>query len=161
MAMLVAVRGATAGYLGEAEKIKWDFLEPETEEGAERERDTLIGAKFGDEMIGALALRLEPTASALSSKKKGKSVSLKGGKGVIRGWTTKLRYRHKGIGTGLLEEAIKVTRERCGKDAELGFGVDHANSKRILPKVFNNGFRRSEEKAIRMLEEVDGGRRKR
>jgi ribosomal protein S18 acetylase RimI-like enzyme len=155
MAMLVAVRGATGGYLSEAEAIKWEFLENE-----DGEEDQLIGAKFGAEIIGALALRLERPGGA---KKKSKTGGYKGGKGVIRAWTTKLRYRHKGIGTELLEEALRITREKCGRDSEVGFAADHANSKRILPSVFNSNFRRGEEKAIRFLEQVDGdlGKKKR
>jgi hypothetical protein len=155
MAMLVAVRMMTGPYLTEAEKLTWKFLEnPETGDD-----DLLIGSKFGDEVIAALVLRLERPGSA-GGKKKGKS--LKGGKAIIRAWTTKLRYRHKGIGTGLLEEAVRITREKLGKDAEVGFAADHANAKMLLPGVFGNVFRKTEEEAVRLLEEVDeGGRKKR
>jgi ribosomal protein S18 acetylase RimI-like enzyme len=155
MAILVGIRMLTGGYLSEAEKITWEFLKnPETEE-----EDLLIGSKFGDDIIGSLALRLERAGGA-GNKKKGKSV--KGGKGVIRAWTTKLKYRGKGIGTELLEEAVKVTREKLGKDAEAGFAADHANSKMLLPAIFNAAVRKREQKAIKLLEEVDeGGKKKR
>jgi hypothetical protein len=155
MSMLVAVRMLTGGYLNEAEKMKWEFLSNE-ETG---EDDLLIGSKFGDEVIGALVLRLERPGGSGTGKKKVKNG--KGGKGLIRAWTTKLRYRGKGIGTGLLEEAIKVTREKLGNDAEVGFAADHANSTLLLPSIFNSIFKTREQKAIKMLEDVDeGGKRK-
>lgn len=162
MAMLVAVRALSGGYLSEAEKINFDFLRnPET-----GDEDILIGSKFGDELIAALALRLERPggggAVSASGKKKGRA-NLKGGKGVIRAWTTRLRYRGKGVGQELLEEAVRITRESCGKDAEVGFAADHANSKTVLPEIFNGVFRKREQKAIRMLEELldESGKKRR
>jgi hypothetical protein len=143
MSMLVGVRMLTGGYLQEAEGLKWDFLR----DPVSGEEDVLIGTKYGAEIIGALALRLEKSGG----KKK------KGGKGLVRAWTTKLRYRHKGIGTGLLEEAVRVTRERLGKEAELGFAADHANSKILVPGVFGNIFKYRERMALKLLEEVEEG----
>lgn len=77
-----------------------------------------------------------------------------------------MRFRHKGIGTGLLEEAVRITRENLGRDAEIGFAADHANSKMLLPDIFNGPFKRDQRKSIKMLEEVDhgvdvGGKKKR
>jgi ribosomal protein S18 acetylase RimI-like enzyme len=158
MAMLVAVRGLTGGYLNEAEKLKWDFLKnPDT--GTD---DLLIGTKFGDEVMAALVLRLEPSPDSngsSSSKKRGSRAnnSGKGGKGLIRAWTVRLRFQRKGVGTALLEEAVKITREKLGRDAEIGFVADHANSTMILPEFFNGPFRKKEAMAIRMLEEVISG----
>lgn len=155
MAMLVGVRMMTGGYLTAAETITWSWLSnPET-----GDEDLLIGSKFGDDVIGALVLRLERPGGA---KKKGKVVKVGKGKGIIRAWTTGLRYRQKGIGSALLEEAVRVTREKCGKEAEVGFAADHANSTMVLPSIFNGGFRKREQAAIKLLSQVvDEGNKKR
>lgn len=163
MAYLMAIRYATAGYIQFAEELKWDWLvSPDT-----GEEDTVIGARFGSEIIGALVLRLE-TNPTTPRKKKGNhnhSHNLKGGKGVIRAWTTRLKYRGKGVGADLLYEAVRATREKCGKDAEIGFAAEHANSKMLLPEMFNKTFRRGERRAALALEkalgEWEGMRRKR
>lgn len=135
--------------------------------------DLVIGARYGDRLIGALVLRLEPPASAghqrtgssFSKRHRGRSSSLRGGTGLVRAWTTELRYRRKGIGGDLLLEAVRVTRERCGRDAQVGFAREHANAGRVLPKVFAGIWRRSEIKAARALEatlaEWEAGRRRR
>ncbi|KAI9741528.1 MAG: hypothetical protein M1818_004334 [Claussenomyces sp. TS43310] len=144
MAMLVAVRIFSADYLSLAEKMTWAFLK-----NPFGEDDILIGSKFGDEVIGATVLRLE------SIQARRKSKNAKGGKGMIRAWTVKLRFRHKGVGTGLLEETVRVTRERLGNNAGVGFSKDHANSKMILPPAFNGRFRKREIMAVKKLEEVE------
>jgi len=163
MAMLVGVRMMTGGYLAEAETITWAWLSsPET-----GDEDLLVGSKFGEDMIGALVLRLErPGGSGGGGvgggKKKGKAVKTGKGKGLIRAWTTGLKYRHKGVGTALLEEAVRITREKCGKEAEVGFAADHANSRMMLPSIFNGGFRKREQAAIKLLSQVvDEGSKKR
>ncbi|KUI54768.1 hypothetical protein VP1G_02171 [Cytospora mali] len=159
MIYLLAIRYATAGYIQLAEDLKWDWLvSPDT-----GDEDILLGAKFGSEVIGALVLRLE-TNPATARKKRGNH-NFKGGKGVIRAWTTKLRYRGKGVGADLLHEAVRVTREKCGKDAGIGFAAEHANSKMLLPEMFNRTFRKGERRAALALEKVlgewEGVRRKR
>jgi hypothetical protein len=156
MAMLVGVRMMTGGYLAKAESITWSWLSnPETDD-----EDLLIGSKFGEDVIGVLVLRLE-RPGGVGGKKKGKAVKTGKGKGIIRAWTTGLKYRRKGIGTELLEEAVRVTREKCGKEAEVGFAADHANSKMVLPSIFNAGFRKREQAAIKLLSSVDEGNKKR
>jgi ribosomal protein S18 acetylase RimI-like enzyme len=156
MACLVAVRSATAGYIQHAEDFNWSFAK--TEDG---EEDTIIGSKYGDNIIGALILRIE---RATNGKKKGKNGKM-GGKGVVRAWTTKMRYRGTGVGTALLEEAVRKTRERLGNSAEIGFAQEHANSKMVLPELFNGTFRQKERRAALELESVvdgmDTGRKKR
>lgn len=61
--------------------------------------------------------------------------------------------------------AVRLTRERCGREAEVGFAAEHANSKMFLPEPFNTPFRRSERKAAKSLEKVladwEGARRRR
>ncbi|ROW05136.1 hypothetical protein VSDG_00002 [Cytospora chrysosperma] len=161
MAYLLAIRYVTAGYIQMAEDLKWDWLvSPDT-----GEEDVLVGARFGSEIIGALVLRLETNPATPRKKRGNHGHGLKGGKGVIRAWTTKLRYRGKGVGADMLHEAVRVTRERCGKDAEVGFAAEHANSKMILPEMFNRTFRKGERRAALALEKVlgewEGVRRKR
>ncbi|TDZ61119.1 hypothetical protein CTRI78_v004566 [Colletotrichum trifolii] len=158
MTYLLAVRYLTAGYIPLAESLGWSFIRPSRDE-----EDLLLAARFGSEIIAALVLRLEPTFSAPNShsssgsrrrNKSGGSNSLRGGKGVIRAWTTKLRYRGKGVGTDLLHEAVRTVRERCGRDAEVGFAQEHANSTMVLPEFFNGAFRKRERMAARALEGV-------
>ncbi|ROW14627.1 hypothetical protein VPNG_03185 [Cytospora leucostoma] len=161
MAYLMAIRYFTAGYIQFAEDLKWDWLvSPDT-----GEEDTVIGARFGSEIIGALVLRLETNPTTPRKKKGNHNHNLKGGKGVIRAWTTRLKYRGKGVGADLLHEAIRVTRERCGKDAGIGFAAEHANSKMLLPEMFNKTFRKGERRAALALEKAlgdwEGTRRKR
>jgi hypothetical protein len=159
MTYLLAIRYAAGPYINIAEGLQWSFLLNE-----DGEEDLVLGSKYGDEVIGALVLRLEPTSHA-GSKKKSRGATLKGGKGVIRAWTTRLRYRGKGLGGDLLREAVRITKERCGRDAEVGFAKEHANSHMVLPEMFNGPFRKREMKAARALEAVladwEGGRRKR
>jgi hypothetical protein len=157
MTCLIAIRGLTGEYLTLAEEFKWAFIQNE-----DGEEDTIIGSRYGEELIGALILRLERNGNG-SGKKKGKGGKT-GGKGVVRAWTVRIKYRGGGVGTELLEEAVKVTREKLGNSAEIGFAAEHANSKMILPAVFNGGFRKKEARAAKALEAVvesmDGGSKK-
>lgn len=157
MSYLLAVRYFASPYLQLAEELGWSWLSLD-EAGAEE--DLVLGTRFGGELIGALVLRLEPGpggAGGGGRKRNGghsRSPSLKGGKGVVRAWTTRLRYRGRGIGGDMLREAVRVTRERCGRDAEVGFAREHANSAVVLPEMFNGPFRNSEVRAARALEGV-------
>lgn len=164
MAYLLAIRFATAGYLQLAEDLRYDWLvSPDT-----GDEDVVIGTRYGSEIIGACVLRLEP-GPASSPRRRGRHSQnnhhLRGGKGVVRAWTVRLRYRGKGVGADMLHEAVRVTRERCGKDAEVGFAAEHANSQMVLPEMFNRTFRKGERRAAGALEKVlgewEGVRRKR
>ncbi|KAK3988520.1 hypothetical protein QBC44DRAFT_329208 [Cladorrhinum sp. PSN332] len=170
MAYLVGIRSFTSGYLRAAEAINWDWLQ-QSESG---EEDVIIGTRFGREIIGAAVLRIErprpgsaDSGGAKRHRARGSLSSFKGpgGKGVIRAWTVRLRYRRRGVGGDMLREAVRITRERCGKDAEVGFAKEHANSVMVLPEMFNKGFRKDEMRAARALEgavaEVAGNGRKR
>ncbi|OAA68374.1 gcn5-related n-acetyltransferase [Niveomyces insectorum RCEF 264] len=237
MTYLLGIRYVTAPYLRLAEDVRWDFLtkkrgrnadhavptsaedkdmdEDKNENENENEEDTVVGARFGDELIGALVLHLEPFSAAAAaaaaadpassdvlspppSRKRSHSRGtlgnnnnnnnsssssyshghghtnatsgninnpLKGGHGVIRAWTTKLRYRRRGVGTDLLQEAVRVTRERCGKDAAVGFAREHANSTMVLAAMYNSAFRANERRATETLDKVlaewSGNKRKR
>ncbi len=157
MTYLMIIRYFSSGYIYRAEDMKWDWVC--NEDGDE---DTLIGTRFGDEMVGALVLRLEPASPGLP-KRKGRATNLRGGRGVIRAWTTRLRYRKRGVGTDMLHEAVRVTREKCGRDAEVGFAQEHANSHMILAEMFNGPFRKNEMRAAKALDKVlsewDGNKR--
>ncbi|KAL8671876.1 MAG: hypothetical protein Q9168_003642 [Polycauliona sp. 1 TL-2023] len=98
----------------------------------------VVVSKWGEEeIIGALAMRV---------LRKEKKV-------VIRAWTVKLRYRGKGVGRGLLEECVRIAKEKgCGGRVEFESG--HANSHKVLPEIFNKGFERRERSAKSILAEV-------
>ncbi|KAF2645241.1 acetyltransferas-like protein [Massarina eburnea CBS 473.64] len=135
---LVAVRWATARYLVHAEAINWAWL------GA----DQMVVVKWGEEIIGALVLGW---ADAEGGKKKGHAKRRRG-KAVVRAWTVRGKYRGKGVGEGLLEEAVRVAGER-GADG-IVFGGDHANSKRVLPALYNGFLDKQEVRAEKALEKV-------
>lgn len=137
MVGLAAVRMAVGGYLGLAEEINWDWLGD----------DKLIVVKWGETVIGALVL-----GWADSEPGKKRSGRRRRGKAVVRAWTVKLKYRGKGIGEGLLEEAVKVAGER-GDDG-IVFDRDHANSKRVLPAFYNGFLNKRELRAEKALEKV-------
>ncbi|KAK3292077.1 uncharacterized protein B0H64DRAFT_220748 [Chaetomium fimeti] len=170
MTYLTAIRFFTSGYLRAAEEVSWDFL---TAGRDGDEEDLVLGTRYGPDVVGAVVLRLErPTSSSdgnggggtgggggrRKAHSRQNSFKLKGGRGVIRAWTTRLRYRGRGVGGDLLREAARVTRERCGKDAEVGFAKEHANSIMVLPEMFNSPFRKGEMRAARALERVLGER---
>lgn len=110
MAFLVAVRWATGKYLTLAEEINWDWLGD----------DRMIVVKWGEEVIGALVLGWADGEAA--KKKQGRR---KRGKAIVRAWTVRLKYRGKGVGESLLEEAVKSAGER-GADG-IVFERDHAS----------------------------------
>ncbi len=163
MTYLIGIRFITSGYLRAAEDLNWDFLTPGGAGSGEQE-DLVLGTRYGPDVIGALVLRLERPSSDNHTNGSGggrrkahsRQNSLKGGKGVIRAWTTRLRYRGRGLGGDMLREAVRLTRERCGKDAEVGFALEHANSVMVLPEMFNRPFRKGEMRAARALEKVLG-----
>lgn len=163
MTYLIGIRFVTSGYLRAAEDITWDFLTPGGAGSGEPE-DLVLGTRYGPDVIGALVLRLErPSSDSHASgggggrrKAHSRQNSLKGGKGVVRAWTTRMRYRGRGLGGDMLREAARLTRERCGRDAEVGFALEHANSVMVLPEMFNRPFRKGEMRAARALEKVLG-----
>jgi hypothetical protein len=183
---LVIVRHLTAPYTRLAASMSFAFLSPDTDPIRPGSRSTsasmipdhrsdLVLAARSDvgEIVSVVVLRLEPKQpytgiAGLSPggppagpKKRSKGSSgnagpLRGGKGVIRAWTTTRAWRQRSAGTDLLREAVRVTRERCGKDAEVGFAREHANSHMVLPEMFNSAFRRRERCAALTLDRVVG-----
>lgn len=119
MTFLIFIRWMTGGYIGLAEDIDMDWLSD----------DRLIVVKWGEDIIGALVLGWADNDAA---KKRGRR---RRGKAVIRAWTVKLKYRHKGIGESLLEEAVKIAGEK-GADGVL-FDTNHAS------KLFGRSYMRS------------------
>lgn len=157
MSCFAAVRWAAGGYIGLAEEINWEWLS----------EDRLVVVKWGEEIIGALVLGWADSSEA--AKKRG--TRRKRGKAVVRAWTVKLKYRGKGIGEGLLEEAVKVAGEK-GADG-IVFDAEHASeftlsrrivwkscidgyadSKRLLPAFYNGFVDKKEERAEKALEKV-------
>ncbi|OAL54324.1 hypothetical protein IQ07DRAFT_583621 [Pyrenochaeta sp. DS3sAY3a] len=136
MTFLIFVRWMTGGYIGIAEDINMDWLGD----------DRVIVVKWGEDIIGALVLGWADNDAA---KKRGRR---RRGKALVRAWTVKLKYRGKGVGEGLLEEAVKVAGER-GADGII-FDGDHANSKRILPRIFNGFLAKQEARAEKALHKV-------
>lgn len=142
MAGLLGVRWLTSGYLEMAEKVgTWNWL---YKDGRENE---MIITKFGENVIGALIMRIgrneSPTARGSRTKKKNAA--------VIRAWAVANKYRGKGVGGGLLEEAVRICKERGCTPT---FAEEHANSGRILPNMFNKGFEERERKAQEMLDTI-------
>jgi len=156
MAVLVAIRSYTAGYLQLAEAFNWSFVTNE-----DGEDDIIIGSRYGDEIIGVAILRLERNNGGGKKKSRGFKV---GGEALIRAWAVRIRYRGKGVGTELLEESIRISREKLGNSAKIGFAAEHANSKMVMPEILNGGFRKREAKAAKALEKtlqiMDGGCKK-
>ncbi|EME40989.1 hypothetical protein DOTSEDRAFT_74514 [Dothistroma septosporum NZE10] len=131
MTGLIFCRFTTARYMKEAESINWEWA---------GDVDVLV-TKFGDDVIGAL---LVEWVSGESRKK-----NKKAWRGFIRAWTVKLKYRGKGVGGGLLEEAVREAKKKGAEGLE--FDENHANSVRILPKVYNGEFDRADRKAREKL----------
>lgn len=109
MSFLIFIRWMTGEYIGLAEDIDMGWLGD----------DRLIVVKWGEDVIGALVLGWADNDAA---KKRGRR---RRGKAVIRAWTVKLKYRRKGVGESLLEEAVKVAGER-GADG-IVFDGNHAS----------------------------------
>lgn len=109
LACLAAVRWMTGGYVELAEEITMDWLGD----------DRLIVVKWGGDIIGALVFGW---ADHDAAKKRGRR---RRGKAVVRAWAVKWKYQGKGVGKGLLEEAVKVAGEK-GADG-IVFDGEHAS----------------------------------
>lgn len=114
MAMLVAVRGATGEYLVAAEKIGWKWLDVSVEDEDENkvvkgDEIVILITKWGEEIIAVVVVKV------LKKEKRG----------LVRAWTTGLRYRGKGVGKDLLEQGVDVA---LGKGCtEIVFDEKHAS----------------------------------
>lgn len=150
---VVAVRLATLGYRARARAIDASWLGPDDDDAV-----VVIGARRGRHLVGALVLRVEPArlppCSSPRRRGRNRSASLRGGRGMIRAWTTHIHHRERGIGRHLLLAAVQTVKDRCGRDARVGFAKEHANSAVIVPAFFAAPFRRDEARAARALDDV-------
>ncbi|KEF55762.1 uncharacterized protein A1O9_08513 [Exophiala aquamarina CBS 119918] len=169
MSVLITVRWLTSPYIEEAERVgTWRWLDlgrndANTSSSIVGSEDEILLTRFGDEVIGTIFIRgvrddcggssSSPTntSSANSSPKKTRAKNLPV-TALIRGWTVKRRYRHKGIGTGLLEEAVALAQSKGWHGPE--FAEDHANSAKLMPMTFLSGFVKREKLARLALEKV-------
>lgn len=159
MSMLITVRWLTGGYLEQAEKIgTWKWLDQGRDSAgspAVGDSDEILLTRFGKEPIGTVIIRGErdnTTASGGSSSANKKPRRNAPTTGLIRGWTVKQRYRGKGVGQGLLEEAVKLCQTKGWSGPE--FAEDHAHSARLLPATFNGPFNKGVRRAREALEKV-------
>ena len=160
MGALITVRYVTRGYIDEAEAVgTWKWLDKGRDEvDAVGKEDEILLSRYGGEPIGGLVLRgvreVQNSSGNASPKKRRQGSSNKNATvtGQIRGFTTIYRYRRKGVGTELLEEAIKICQEKGWSGPE--FATDHANSRRILWRTFNGSFDRREKETRKLLEKV-------
>ncbi|KAK5165194.1 uncharacterized protein LTR77_009292 [Saxophila tyrrhenica] len=133
---LVLIRFLTQDYLLAAEEINWAWL---------GDADMIV-TKFGDEVIGTVVVEW------VSGEARGKRK--KAWKGEIKAWTVRLRYRRKGVGRALLEEAVKESRKKGAEGIE--FQEGHANSKRVLPVFYSGKFDKGDRKAREKLQDLLG-----
>lgn len=112
MSFLAACRFATQGYLNAAEDLTWEFL---------GDAEVLV-TKFGDEIIGTIVI---DWITGESRQKRKKTV-----RGEIKAWTVRLRYRHKGVGLALLEDAVSEAKSRGAEGVE--FSPQHASKSCLL-----------------------------
>lgn len=137
---LSTIRYLTSPYISKAEDTDWEkWLH-----GPDDVDDSIIGAKYGSEIIGALVLQLDQTSPR--NKK-----TTKAGHATIRAWTTRLRYRNKGLGADLLLKAVEIAKQKLGQDTVVAFADDHANAARILHRAFNKEFDSQERRAQQTL----------
>ncbi|WPH04454.1 Hypothetical protein R9X50_00734500 [Acrodontium crateriforme] len=134
MCTLAIFRWFTQDYLFAAEAMKWDWL---------GDADVIV-TKFGDEIIGTVII---DWLSGESRQKRKKAW-----RGEIKAWTVRLKYRHKGVGTALLEEAVKEAKKKGAETLE--FAEEHANSKRVLYSFYNKRFDNREQKGRDMLQDL-------
>ena len=105
MAILAGIRWATGGYIEQAESVKLDLLD---------DADVLV-TKFGDEVIGAVILAWVPADSRGKRRK--------GWRAEIKAWVVRMRYRGKGVGTALLEDAVEEAKKKGVEGID--FADDH------------------------------------
>ncbi|KMP00192.1 hypothetical protein CIHG_02162 [Coccidioides immitis H538.4] len=152
MILLVLVQWVTSAYLEEASRVgTWKWLKSEAKDPSTPVSpltdDVFLVTKYGDEIIGTILLRI-PSSPKSKAETQGEQPVL------VRAWTVGRRYRQKGIGTGLLEEAFSYLQARSLHDLDVRFDRSHANSFRVLPGMFNRPFNMRENWARRKLEGV-------
>lgn len=145
-------RYGTQAYITTAREIDWDWL---------GSADVIV-TRFGDDIIGAAIVEWM-SGETRQRRKKAWRVE-------IRAWTVHSRYRRKGVGSALLEDAVKESRKKGADTIE--FAEDHASksstvsccaalpdlcrsdSMRILPSFYNSRFDRRERRARELLKDL-------
>lgn len=117
---LALCRYATQGYLHRAETINWQWL---------GDSATIFITKFGDEIMGTVIVDWVPEDSRNRRKK--------AWRGEIKGWAVRLKYRGKGVGSALLDDAVKEFRKKGADTIE--FSEDHASKSGIILCVLEIG----------------------
>ncbi|KAI1011936.1 hypothetical protein LB503_004267 [Fusarium chuoi] len=69
----------------------------------------------------------------------------------IRAWTTRARYRRRGLGGDVLRESVGIAKQKLGKNCTVEFAHDHANSEMPLHELFNAPFLARQMKAKKAL----------
>ena len=96
----------------------------------------VVVSRWCEEIIGALVLR----------------VTKRDRKGYLRAWTVDSSHRGKGVGSGLLQEGVRVAWGKGARAMELEAG--HANSHRVLPQTFNRSFDEQEARTGLLLTDL-------
>ncbi|EHA27662.1 hypothetical protein ASPNIDRAFT_123645, partial [Aspergillus niger ATCC 1015] len=112
----------------------------------EEEEDIMLVTKYHNRVIGTLVLRIIRTEEELWGHVRDAPV------GVIRAWTVEQHLRGVGVGRNLLENAIRICRQRGIKGPV--FSDCHANEVLGLPVVCNGELVRRERRAREVLEGV-------
>lgn len=113
MTYMAGTRFATKDYLFAAEEINWDWV---------GDSDFLI-TKFGDQVIGTAVIEWVSGESRQKRKK--------AWRGFIKAWTVGRKYRNKGVGSALLEDAIKEAKKKGAEGLE--FDDLHASTLCHIP----------------------------
>jgi len=166
MAFLAGIRLLCGPYIFEAEKVgTWAWLdkgrsvEEEEETGSHvlGDVDEVLLSKFGPDHIGVIIFRGVQPAPSRASPTGNKKVRRtqepsKQTRMVIRAWTVRQKFRRKEVGSALMEEAIKVGKEKGWLVGGIEIAEDHANSKRILPTILNGALDRYDKIAQQTLD---------
>ncbi|PGH26988.1 hypothetical protein AJ80_01372 [Polytolypa hystricis UAMH7299] len=161
---MLAIRFMVREYTSLAPSIgSWSWLSESSVNGVSHKRDEIFVTKYNDEIVGVLVLRIAKTVTGAGTPgtrpRSARRKSSARWTGIVRAWTIKQGYRHQGIGTNLLGEAVSSCRLRA-LDGPL-FADDHAHSKQVLPGMFNSQFQQHDRWARGFLERVIIERRER
>ncbi|KAJ6789379.1 hypothetical protein PWT90_00932 [Aphanocladium album] len=146
VAYLASIQYYTYNYLQRAESFNWKaFITPST--GNPEQQDIVMYARYGDNVIATLVLRLE---KAKNSSKTASRQPGDGSNAQIRAWATRLRYRNAGIGGDMLREAVTLARDSLGSAVAINFSNPHAHTIDTM-QPFTAPFRRREVRAEKAL----------
>lgn len=152
---LLVIKYMLRGYSDVVERVgSWPWLSESSIHGASHKRDEILVAKENGEVIGVLVLRIAKAMTAPGipgvRPRSARRKSSARWTGIIRAWTVKRTHRGQGIGTRLLRDVVANCRLRT-LDGPI-FADDHANSAKLLPRMFNVVFEKQEKWAREVLE---------